>query len=717
VLENKKFKSKKQSVSEKSREIIVLFFALAFFFSTYVFVLPTKSGIFGRAFSSVILSMFGTASYFISLLFLRYFIMQIKQSVNYGKKLCFIWSVVFIVSTAVLFEAIHFMFMPKVSGGWIGGRLYVFLKELFGTWLCFGIVTLIFFFSIVRILECSSISYIYDFLRKLRKDKVQNTRQRNETKLILKQEFSSKISKYGFLRPNIISGHEKEECKKSNNFVQMIPDHEKVNIRIFNYRLPPIDLLSIDSTTNFDVNKNDFFERAGLLRKTLADFGINAEVKDIIPGPVVTRYDLILAPGIRIQALSNIIDNISLVMRTASIRVVPVPEKAAVGIEVPNPSSVNVGLRGILGNSAFKNSKSLVTLALGKTTDGLGYVANLASMPHLLIAGVTGSGKSIGIHSIILSILYKARPDEVKFMLIDPKRVELSIYKNIPHIFNPCTYAINADVITNPKEAAKALKKLVVIMEERYTKFAKQMVRNIEEYNNKIANIGGEKEFYIIVIVDEFADLILMAQKEIEDSIQRLSQMARAVGIHLVLATQRPSVNVITGIIKANFPARLSFQTTSKIDSRVILDMLGAECLIGRGDMLFLPPGEAKPIRLQGAYVSLKEVERIISFINDQKFPRIYEPIITEVEEKDSFCKNEEDKGEKDLILALKLISERRRVSQDLLKANFGGSAKATNILSILEIKGFITKPEGTNKWQIDYYKIENYLKDKMGNN
>jgi S-DNA-T family DNA segregation ATPase FtsK/SpoIIIE len=416
---------------------------------------------------------------------------------------------------------------------------------------------------------------------------------------------------------------------------------------------------------------------------------------------------LVLAPGIRIQTVSNIIDNISLAMRTASIRIVPIPEKAVVGIEVPNPVSAIVGLRGILESVSFEKSKSLLTLALGKTTDGAGYVTNLVSMPHLLIAGATGSGKSVGIHTIILSILYKARPDEVKFMLIDPKRVEMPIYRDIPHLYNPCTTAANADIITNPRAASAALKKLVLVMEERYTKFANVMVRNIEDYNNKMAERSREKEFYIVVIIDELADLMLVVQKEIEDSIQRLAQMARAVGIHLILATQRPSVNVITGIIKANFPARLSFQTTSKVDSRVILDMLGAESLMGKGDMLFLPPGEARPVRLQGAFVSLKEAEKIISFISNQNFPRLYEAVSVEVEGKRNF---DADKESKDLISALKLISERRRISQDLLKANFGGSARATNILSILEIDGFISKPEGTNKWQINFDKISKYL-------
>jgi S-DNA-T family DNA segregation ATPase FtsK/SpoIIIE len=396
-------------------------------------------------------------------------------------------------------------------------------------------------------------------------------------------------------------------------------------------------------------------------------------------------------------------------MKANSIRVVPIPEKSAVGIEVPNQTSMVVGLRGVLETAKFENSTSLLTLALGKTTDGTGYVTNLTSMPHLLIAGATGSGKSVGIHTIILSILYKARPDEVKFMLIDPKRVEMPIYKDIPHLYDPCVNADAADIITKPKDASFALKKLVDVMLERYTKFASVGVRNIEEFNAKMAETKGEKEFYIVVIIDELADLMLAAQKEIEDSIQRLAQMARAVGIHLILATQRPSVKVITGIIKANFPARLSFQTTSQIDSRVILDMQGAENLLGKGDMLFFPPGEARPIRLQGAFVSLKEAEKVIEFINSQDFPRIYEPPVVETEQEAGFQAVEE-RGIEYLLPALALIKERKTISHDLLKVHFGGSAKATNILSILNMKGFISKPEGTNRWKIDFNKIEEFL-------
>jgi S-DNA-T family DNA segregation ATPase FtsK/SpoIIIE len=705
-----KNKNKNRNNEKVNREAVALFFALAALLSAYAFVVPYKSGIIGRAFHSVMFGIFGASAYILPFIFLWQFILHIKQSLELKGRLDFIWSFLCMICASVFFEAVHFMFKTNISGGWLGGNLYPFLKELLDAWLGLTLITALTLILFAKILRLSVIRFFHSFFVNLRDDikksktKIEDSNKSGEP--FIQQSFADDV----FARetgPNIVNRFDEEEKKRKEPSKEIREKQESIDSKAFNYTLPSMILLKEDDTSNFAANKNELLKRAEYLKTILADFDINAEVKDIIPGPVVTRYDLVLAPGIRIQTVSNIIDNISLAMRTASIRIVPIPEKAVVGIEVPNPVSVIVGLRGILESVSFEKSKSLLTLALGKTTDGAGYVANLASMPHLLIAGATGSGKSVGIHTIILSILYKARPDEVKFMLIDPKRVEMPIYRDIPHLYNPCTTAVNADIITNPREAAAALKKLVLVMEERYTKFANVMVRNIEDYNNKMAERGGEKEFYIVVIIDELADLMLVVQKEIEDSIQRLAQMARAVGIHLILATQRPSVNVITGIIKANFPARLSFQTTSKVDSRVILDMLGAESLMGKGDMLFLPPGEARPVRLQGAFVSLKEAEKIISFISNQNFPRLYEAVSVEVEGKGSF---DADKENKDLIPALKLISERRRISQDLLKANFGGSARATNILSILEIEGFISKPEGTNKWQINFDKISKYL-------
>ncbi|MDR2617134.1 MAG: DNA translocase FtsK [Endomicrobium sp.] len=705
----RKNKFKVQEDVKVNREALALFFALLSFLSTYIFVIPEKSGIVGHAFFVVVFSVFGMASYALSFIFFWYFVIYIRQSVKIKERMDFVFAVLSLVFLSILFESVRLLFKSKVFGGWIGVTFYPFFSEMFGVSLSFILISTLFLVVSASFLRVSIIGLLYNFVKKL----IEYIKNSKNKEILQKQAIETvdqSFFKQDSIKPNIINRSEKEDKKTiETNTATTKTKQESLDSKTFDYKLPPIDLLKSDATSNFFTNKDELFKRAELLKNTLRDFSIEAEIKDIIPGPVVTRYDLILAPGVKIQTVYNIIGNISLAMRTSSIRIVPIPEKAVVGIEVPNSQTMIVGLRGILESRTF-SSTSLLSLALGKTTDGVGYITDLAQMPHLLIAGATGSGKSVGIHTIILSILYKARPDEVKFLLIDPKRVEMPIYRDIPHIYNPCTNASQADIITNPREAAAALKKLVIVMDERYEKFANLMVRNIEEYNAKMIEISGEKEFYIVVIIDELADLMLVVQKEIEDSIQRLAQMARAVGIHLILATQRPSVNVITGVIKANFPARLSFQTTSKVDSRVILDTIGAEALMGKGDMLFLPPGEARPTRLQGAFVSLKEAEKIISFISAQNFPRFYEPILTEVDVKSNVDLNK-NRGS-DIIYALKLINERKRISQDLLKANFGGSAKATNILSILEVEGFISKPEGTNKWHIDFDKISKYLEN-----
>jgi S-DNA-T family DNA segregation ATPase FtsK/SpoIIIE len=333
-------------------------------------------------------------------------------------------------------------------------------------------------------------------------------------------------------------------------------------------------------------------------------------------------------------------------------------------------------------------------------------------MPHALIAGSTGSGKSVCIHALVLSLLYRSNPGEVKLVMIDPKRVELPLYNDIPYMFDPNQNPDAVRVITDAKEAAKVLEGMVKVMDHRFKKLANAMARDIGQYNEKMKAEGLPTEPYIVVIIDELADLMAVAAKEVEGSIQRLTQMARAVGIHMILATQRPSVDVITGVIKANLPARIAFRVASQMDSRVILDTIGAESLLGEGDMLFIPPGAPKPIRLQCGYVSTKEVIGVVEDAKAQGKPsyeRILSPINSGVSAgaaDDPSLKEQEE----DLKQALMLVLERRRVSQDLLKAHFGSSARATNLLSLMEVKGFIEKPEGTNRWTIYFDHIDTYL-------
>lgn len=473
------------------------------------------------------------------------------------------------------------------------------------------------------------------------------------------------------------------------------------------YKSPSLDIFD-DMKRGTPVPKEELTAKAKLLETTLANFNIAANVVEIHPGPVITRYDLEPAPGVKVSSISSRADDLALALRSTGIRVLaPIPGKGAVGIEIPNSSPESVGLKELLAKPEFFNHPSPLAFVVGKTVSGEPYVVDLAALPHILVAGATGAGKSVCVHAMICSILYRMPPDLVKFVLIDPKRLELPSYASIPHLYDPRVSPIDAAVITNSKQAAKALTRLVKVMEYRYDLFSKANVRNIDSYNKKQKAANLPPIHFLVVIIDELADLMLTSPKEVEDSIQRLAQMARAVGIHLVLATQRPSVDVITGVIKANLPSRIALRVASAIDSRVIVDCVGAESLLGKGDMLFLPPASPEPIRVQGAYVSEKEVENLVNHVKQFGMPQ-YDDLFGSGSALEFAV---EDKKEmKDLIEALKLVLERRRVSQDLLKAQFGSSARATNILSLLEVKQFIHKPEGSNRWEINFDMIEDFL-------
>jgi len=485
-----------------------------------------------------------------------------------------------------------------------------------------------------------------------------------------------------------------------------------------NYQLPSLELLNPPPPVENrgKPTEAEIQQAISSLETALKSFEVDARVTGYAPGPVITRYELAPAPGVKVSSIVALENDIALAMRAKGIRIIaPIPGKAAVGIEIPNARPAMVVLRELLESpAAVPADAPLLTFGLGLAADGHPKGADIQKMPHLLVAGATNSGKSVAIHSMIMSILMRARPDEVKFMMIDPKRLELTFYDGIPHLFDPTQAADKVSVVTNPKDAAKSLSALVRLMEKRYEKFQLFGVRNIDSFNKEADKKGQPREFFIVVVIDELADLMLIAADTVEDSIQRLTQMARAVGIHLVLATQRPSVDVITGVIKANLPARLALQVISKIDSKVILDGSGAETLQGKGDMLYLSAGAQKPERCQGAYVSEDEIRKVCDYLKTQGKPDY--PMLETMAAKGGASEDLATLGVEPLEFsqALKLVLERRRVSQDLLKSQFGSSARATNLLSALEVKELIHKPEGSNRWEIHFDQIEDYLRQNF---
>ncbi|RED66090.1 DNA translocase FtsK 4TM domain-containing protein [Cohnella lupini] len=461
------------------------------------------------------------------------------------------------------------------------------------------------------------------------------------------------------------------------------------------YRLPGVNLLDKPSSSAKSGNPADYMSIARKLEATLESFGVRAKVLDVARGPAVTRYELQPDVGVKVSRIVSLTDDIALALAAKDIRMeAPIPGKAAIGIEVPNNEVSVVTLREVLETQPFQESAAKLTIAFGRDISGQPIVGNLARMPHLLVAGATGSGKSVCINGIITSLLYKAKPDEVKFLMIDPKMVELNVYNGIPHLLAP--------VVTDPRRASLALKKIVVEMEKRYEKFSKSATRNIEGYNALMLSGNNPDAVlpYIVVIVDELADLMMVAAGDVEDAICRLAQMARASGIHLIIATQRPSVDVITGVIKANIPSRIAFGVSSQVDSRTILDMVGAEKLLGRGDMLFLPMGASKPIRVQGAFLSDGEVEAVVGYCRGQAEAEYIEDLVPEIDETGNDAAEEilDDLFDQ----AVHIVLEAKQASVSLLQRRMRiGYTRAARLIDSMEAKGVVGPYEGSKPREV----------------
>ncbi len=478
---------------------------------------------------------------------------------------------------------------------------------------------------------------------------------------------------------------------------------KNISRAVANYKLPSTEMLTPPAPRS-EMAEAELMERARQLAEKCSEFNVSGQVKQISPGPVVTTFEFKPDPGVKYSRITSLVDDLCLALKAESVRIDRIPGKSTVGIEVPNSNREIIRLREVLESKRFHESKSKLTLALGKTIDGSNYVADLTKMPHLLIAGATGAGKSVALNTILVSLLYKATPEEVKLILIDPKRLELGLYGDIPHLLAP--------IVTDPKRASYALKWAVAEMEGRYKHLASFGVRNIDQYNAEVnANAkrasgadGGEEVKplpYIVVIIDELADLMMVSARDVEENITRLAQMARAVGIHLVLATQRPSVDVITGLIKANFPSRISFRVSSKVDSRTIIDSNGAEQLLGQGDMLFLPPGTSRLVRVHGAYVDEKEVKRISDFVRSQAQPSYDDKIgLSEKElQGDDFGEIRKDEKYDE---AVRIVIEMGRASTSVLQRRLRiGYGRAASIIDMMEREGIVGPEDGSKPRQV----------------
>ncbi|MBN1663562.1 MAG: DNA translocase FtsK 4TM domain-containing protein [Deltaproteobacteria bacterium] len=508
------------------------------------------------------------------------------------------------------------------------------------------------------------------------------------------------------------------------------------------FKLPPLTLLDRVERKDTRIKRETLIANSRILEKKLSDFGVDGKVVEVKPGPVITMYELEPAPGVKINKITNLSDDLALALRAPSIRIIaPIPGKGAIGIEIPNQERESVRLRDVLDHETFRESPSRLPIVLGEDIVGAPVITDLIRMPHLLIAGTTGSGKSVSLNAMICSILFKAPPDEVKFIMIDPKRLELSGYEGIPHLLHP--------VVINPKKASLVLRWAVEEMERRYRIISDVGVKSIEAFNqlragktpspdapateetrpeempeDPAAFPGGssirkatdevfrkneplpDRLPYIVIIIDELADLMMVAQRNVEESLTRLAQMARAAGIHLILATQRPSVDVITGIIKANFPTRISFQVSSKVDSRTILDQMGAEKLLGAGDMLFIPPGTSRLTRIHGAYVSDREIERIVDFVKKQGTPS-YDESITEYEPETAEGEKQDTDFDEKYDEAVALVTDLGQASISLVQRYLKiGYNRAARIIERMEAEGVVGPSDGAKPRKVLARKI-----------
>lgn len=581
-------------------------------------------------------------------------------------------------STFQLFDRVY------PAGGRIGNRLLLLLLGYFGWPGSILLLLLFFLFSGMLALRFSPYDFgakLLDFCRRVGENQQKVPAAKEEKVAPRKLE---QISLRADTTETVLNV---QELPKSPEPQGRDEDFRVMPVAAGAYQLPGLGLLDKVESGRYEVDRDHYYAVSQQLEAKLLDFGVAGKVIGISPGPVVTTYEFTPAPGIKINKVVALADDLAMGLKAESVRIVgSIPGKAALGIEIPNPQREIVYARDIFASDSFWKSPSKLTLALGKDVVGKPVFADLAKMPHLLIAGATGSGKSVGINTIICSILFRATPDEVRFLMIDPKRIELSGYEDIPHLLHP--------VVVEPKMANRALQWAVREMERRYELLEELRVKNISSYNE----VAEVKLPLIVIVVDELADLMMVSSRDVEESIARLAQMARAAGIHLILATQRPSVDVLTGLIKANLPTRISFKVFSKIDSRTILDGSGAEHLLGDGDMLFMPPGKARLLRIHGAYLSEREAERVVAFLKEQGVAQYDESVLKIAEEaSESEEEGAADEYDEKYDEAVALVCETGQASISMIQRRLRvGYNRAARMIELMEKEGVVGPSDGS---------------------
>ena len=699
-------KIKKKNTKNETISIIIIAFSLLYILA---FIFTDKMGIVGKIIFQTTTRFIGLGAYIfpILLLFLGILILFNYKPPNpyhrlFGISFLFIIFLAFIHLRLLLLDNSYLLAMKGAGGGLLG---YYFANSLYLYFGTTGAYLVLISLSLISALFVTEVSYFYIFGNLGKKIKVilnniYNILKKIGVKISPKlrrkevpdyQEYETdEIPKKIFKIKRIIKKEKKLE-------EETISDRDYQEPKVDEYQVPHLSLLSDSFAEEKTVTKLSIDENVKILERTFINFGINAKVVGVIQGPTVTRYEIRPAPGVKISKITNLSNDIALSFAVASVRIeAPIPGKNAVGIEVPNRKRVNVYLKEILQSSEFQNGKHKLPIALGIDIGGKPIIANLTELPHLLIAGATGSGKSVCINNIILSILFKLNPKAVKFIMIDPKRVELNIYNGIPHLLIP--------IITDASQAIKVLNWAISEMEKRFKIFAEAGVRNLEGYNEYVRSINNDTETlpYIIIVIDELADLMLSAPVKAEESLCRLAQMTRATGIHLIIATQRPSVDIITGSIKVNFPSRIAFAVSTQVDSRTILDINGAEKLLGNGDMLFSPVGVSKPIRAQGAFVVEKEIRNVVSYLMEHSPSPEYEQEVLEYKKSKNTLRDTEEEEDEFFNDAVSIIINSKQASISILQRKLRiGYTRAARLIDVMEKRGIVGPYDGRNPRKI----------------